>query len=117
MNIGQVCMKIAGRDAGQLCVVVETLEGSFVLVDGNTRRRKCNLKHLEPLDRILEIEEGASTENVLEAMKEAGLPVPEKKKATKEKKKKEKPTKKRRNAPKPEAAKEEKPKKTPAKKK
>ncbi len=93
MNIGQVCMKIAGRDAGQLCVIVEHMEGNFVLVDGNTRRKKSNLKHLELLDKYVEIEEGASTEQVKKAMKQAGLEVTESKKRTKTKTKKEQPAK------------------------
>ena len=107
-------MKIAGRDAGNLCVIVEQLENGFVLVDGNTRRRKCNLRHLEPVGKNVEIAEGASTKEVLTAMKEAGLPVVERKKKTEKKEKKSKPVKQRK------AKKEEKPaaaKKTKEKKK
>ncbi len=98
MKIGQVCMKIAGRDAGQLCVIVETLEGGFVLIDGNTRRRRCNLKHLELLEKFLDLEEGAVHSSVVEAMKEAGLAVVESKKRTKTSVKKEKTLKKRNQA-------------------
>ena len=95
MTIGKVYLKIAGRDAGQLCVIVEQLENSFVLIDGNTRRRKCNLRHLEPLGKSVNISEGAATEEVLTAMKEAGLETAERKKSTKERTKKEKPVKQR----------------------
>lgn len=38
MEIGRVCIKIAGRDAGMKCVVVEQLDNNFVLIDGQTRR-------------------------------------------------------------------------------
>jgi len=48
--IGRVCMKIAGRDAGKIGVIVDTLENGFVLIDGAVRRRKCNVMHLEFLD-------------------------------------------------------------------
>jgi len=83
MDIGQVCVKIAGRDAGKTCVIVELLEHGFALVDGNTRRRKTNLSHLEALDKTVDISEGASTEEVKKAMSKAGLKVVEKKKRTK----------------------------------
>ncbi len=95
MKIGQVCMKIAGRDAGEYCVVVEQLESGFVLVDGNTRRRKCNIKHLESVPKTVEISEGASSDQVRSALKEAGFNVVEHKKKTKTASKKEKPLKKR----------------------
>ena len=58
MKIGQLCVKIAGRDAGQHCLVVDVLEKNSVLIDGQTRRRKCNILHLEPLVKVLEIKKG-----------------------------------------------------------
>ena len=66
-DIGTVCVKIAGRDAGKTCVVVDTLEGGFVLVDGDTRRRKVNVKHLEPTGTV-EVKKGASHETVMTAL-------------------------------------------------
>lgn len=115
MSVGTVYMKIAGRDAGEYCVVVEQLENGFVLIDGNTRRRKCNLRHLEPVGKNVDISEGASTEEVRKAMKSLGLPVLEKKKKTKTTAKKEKPT--RQRTAKKEALKVEKKKSTEKKKK
>ena len=52
---GTVCMKTAGRDAGQLCVVVEKVDAHFVKIDGNTRARKVNVKHLEPTGKRVDI--------------------------------------------------------------
>lgn len=40
LEVGRVCVKTAGRDATKLCVVVEEIDETFVLVDGNTRRKK-----------------------------------------------------------------------------
>lgn len=96
MEIGQVCVKIAGRDAGLECVIIDVLDGNIVLVDGNTRRRKCNIKHLEPLDKVLDLNKNASHEEVVNAMKEAGLRVVEVKKGSKARTKSMKPVKKRR---------------------
>ncbi len=102
MEVGQVCVKIAGRDAGLECVIVEVLSGNLVLVDGNTRRRKCNIKHLEPLNNVLDVNKNASHDEVVKAMKVAGIRVVEVKKSSKAKKNKgAKPVKKRKALLKP----------------
>jgi large subunit ribosomal protein L14e len=63
-NIGRVCVKLAGRDAGKKCIVLKSVDENHVLIDGETRRRKCNLKHLEPLKEVYEINEDASFQEV-----------------------------------------------------
>ena len=86
-DIGRVCVKIAGRDAGQKCAVIEVIDNNHVLIDGQTRRRKCNILHLEPTEQMISIDSGASHEDVTAALKEIGVIVAEKKaKAAKEKK-------------------------------
>ena len=113
LEVGRVCLKTAGRDAGKFAVVVEVLDDTYVMIDGNVRRKKCNINHLEPTAQKLELKKKASTEDVREAMKKAELKVVEKKKGTKERKKTEKQKRKRKaKAP----VKEEKPKKTAEKK-
>jgi len=69
VDIGRVCVKIAGRDAGKKCVVVDVLGKEMVMIDGETRRRKCNLAHIEPLDKKVDIKKGASHEEVMAALK------------------------------------------------
>ncbi|MEK6857809.1 MAG: 50S ribosomal protein L14e [Nanoarchaeota archaeon] len=73
MEIGQICVKIAGRDAGKKCVVVEIIDNNFVLIDGETRRRKCNLIHLEPLEQTVDIKKGASHEAVEKVLQVLGI--------------------------------------------
>jgi large subunit ribosomal protein L14e len=92
-DIGRVCVKIAGRDAGMRCAVVDVLDNNNVLIDGLTRRRKCNILHLEPTEQMLNIEKGASHPDVVAAFKSLGVEIKEK--AAKAKEKKEKPSKKR----------------------
>ncbi len=87
IEVGRLCLKTAGRDAGGKCVVVDILDGNFVLIDGETRRRKCNILHLEPLGEVLKIKKGASHEDVAEALKEKGIEV----RSTKPKEKTERP--------------------------
>ena len=73
IEIGRVCVKIAGRDAGKKCVVVDILDRTFVLIDGETRRKRCNILHLEPMDRLVDIQKGASHESVSSILKKEGI--------------------------------------------
>ncbi len=85
MDIGRVCIKIAGRDSGETAVVIEKIDDNFVLINGNVRRKRCNVKHLEPTEKFVVIQAGASTEELHSAMRDAGLEV-KKKASSKEKK-------------------------------
>jgi len=89
IEVGRICVKLAGRDAGRECVIVDILDNSFVLIDGNVRRRKCNILHLEPSDKKIELKKGASHEEVSKEFGKLKIDVWE----TKAKEKKEKPKK------------------------
>ena len=80
VSIGDVAVKIAGRDAGQACAVVEIVDTRYVIVDGNTRRKKCNVMHLEFLGKQANIKKNATREEVLKSLKELGLKIKEVKK-------------------------------------
>jgi large subunit ribosomal protein L14e len=83
LEVGRVCMKIAGREAGKYCVVVKPAgksksEKSFVFVTGprlltGVKRRKSNIDHLKATEYKLEISEDAADENVVSAYEKAGL--------------------------------------------
>jgi large subunit ribosomal protein L14e len=56
IEVGRVCVKISGREAGEKCVIVEVIDDKFVEVVGtNIKNRRCNIKHLEPVDQTIEI--------------------------------------------------------------
>ena len=56
---GRVCIKIAGREAGKYCVVLEVIDENFVLVQGpEVKKRRCNIAHLQALPEKVEIKEG-----------------------------------------------------------
>jgi len=78
-EVGRLCVKLAGRDAGLKCVVVDVMDNVYVLVDGETRRKKVNTRHLEPLDEVLDIKAGASHEEIKKALGKKGLEVRESK--------------------------------------
>ncbi|MCJ7574362.1 50S ribosomal protein L14e [Candidatus Bathyarchaeota archaeon] len=73
-EVGRICIKTTGRDAGGRCVIVDVIDRNFVLVTGpqsvtGVRRRRVNLNHLKPLDERVEIGKGASDEAVAAAVK------------------------------------------------
>jgi large subunit ribosomal protein L14e len=67
-EVGTVCVKIAGRDAGKQCVIVEAAKDGIVVIEGETRRRKCNVRHLELLDKEVKVKAGASHAEVMKAL-------------------------------------------------
>ena len=86
-DVGRIAIKIAGRDAGKHCVVVDVVDSWHVLIDGETRRRKVNVKHLEPSNKVIELKKGASHEDVRKEFEKLGMKALD----TKKKEKKEKP--------------------------
>tara|TARA_Y100000034_G_C6894143_1_gene411845 strand:+ start:1124 stop:1558 length:435 start_codon:yes stop_codon:yes gene_type:complete len=95
IEIGRLCVKIAGRDAKNKCVIVDIIDDNFVMIDGQTRRRKCNIKHLEPLDKVVKIKKNASHSDVIDVFKDLDIVIKEKKK--KDKVKSKKPVKQRKS--------------------
>lgn len=89
-EIGRLCVKLAGRDANKKCLIVNIIDDNFVLIDGQTRRRKCNIIHLEPLDKVVKIKKNDSHDNVVKELKKIKISVSEKKVKRKKKAKEEK---------------------------
>ncbi|MCE4602171.1 MAG: 50S ribosomal protein L14e [Desulfurococcales archaeon] len=78
IEVGRICVKVYGREAGRKCVIVDIIDENFVLITGpksltGVRRRRANIDHIEPLDKKVDIEKGANDDKVLEAIKKAGL--------------------------------------------
>jgi len=77
IEIGRICVKIAGREAGRKCVIIDIIDKNFVLVTGpqsisGVRRRRANVNHLEPTPDKIEIKRGATDEEVIEALEKSG---------------------------------------------
>ena len=78
IEVGRICVKTRGREAGRKCVIVDIIDENFVLITGpkqltGVKRRRANIDHIEVLDKKVEISKGASDEEVLKALEEAGL--------------------------------------------
>jgi len=77
-EVGRICVKTRGREAGRKCIIVDIINENFVLVTGpknitGVKRRRANVKHLIPTNLKIEIEKGASDEAVEKALESAGL--------------------------------------------
>ena len=73
-DIGRLCLKTMGREAGYYCVIVDIIDKNYLLVDGlKVRRRRVNFNHIEPIADTVDIKKGASHEKVEEAIKKAKL--------------------------------------------
>ncbi|MFH1592531.1 MAG: 50S ribosomal protein L14e [Candidatus Woesearchaeota archaeon] len=86
---GRLCVKTCGRDSGKIAVVIDQIDDTYVLVDGQVRRKKCNRMHLEPLDKKIKVKTKATSETVAKELKQLGIDV----RKTKPKKPAERPKK------------------------
>jgi large subunit ribosomal protein L14e len=56
IEVGRICVKLAGREAGEKCVIIEVIDDKFVEIVGkNIKNRRCNVKHLEPIEATMEV--------------------------------------------------------------
>lgn len=78
-DIGRIVIKTKGRDANKPAVVIDVLDNNYVLIDGFTRKRKCSIAHLEPLDKTIKIKKNEKTETIKELLKKEGFKIKEKK--------------------------------------
>jgi large subunit ribosomal protein L14e len=74
VEVGRICVKLAGREAGRRCVIVDIIDKNFVLITGpkavtGIKKRRANVNHVEPLREKIKIKRGASDKEVVEALK------------------------------------------------
>jgi large subunit ribosomal protein L14e len=76
MEVGRICVKTVGREVGKKCIIVDIVDKNFVLITGprtvsGIKRRRANINHLEPTQEKIDINRGATDEEVTEAIKAA----------------------------------------------
>ena len=76
VEVGRICVKITGREAGRKCVIVDVIDEKFVLITGprkisKVKRRRANIGHIEPTEMKIDIRRGATDDEVLQALSEA----------------------------------------------
>ncbi|QLJ53019.1 MAG: LSU ribosomal protein L14e [Candidatus Fermentimicrarchaeum limneticum] len=69
--VGSVCRKNRGRDSRKKCVVVNLVDANYVeiICIGRKKRRRCNIKHLEPLGGKIELK--GSDDEIRKALESA----------------------------------------------
>ena len=77
LDVGRICIKRLGREAGKKCVIIDIIDKSFVLITGpkalsGVKRRRVNIRHIEPTNDKLELTRQADDESVINALKSAG---------------------------------------------
>ncbi len=77
-DIGRCCVILRGRRTGKKVVIVDIIDENFVLVTGppsvtGVKRRRMNIDHLIPLNIKVNIERGASDEDIVKAIKNQKL--------------------------------------------
>lgn len=77
IEVGRICIKLTGREAGRKCIIVDMMDKNFVLITGpknvtGVKRRRANANHIEPLKDKIKIKRGAPDEEVAEALKASG---------------------------------------------
>jgi len=77
-EVGRVVYKIAGRDSNKVGVIVEVIDDRFVMIDGNTRRKKVNVLHIEPTQKTVSVKKNATSSDVVAALEKAGFAVEKK---------------------------------------
>ena len=78
IEVGRICVKVVGREAGKKCVVAEIVDKNFALITGpkevtGIKRRRANVSHLQATKEKIEINRNASDDEITEALKTAGI--------------------------------------------
>lgn len=74
VEVGRICVKITGREAGKKCIVVDVIDKNFLLITGpkqvnGVKRRRANITHLEPTQEKVSIKRGETDEEIMKALK------------------------------------------------
>ena len=77
VEVGRICVKLAGRETGRKCVIIDVMDKSFVLITGpqkttGVKRKRVNINHVRPLQDKIDIARGASDEEITAVLKNAG---------------------------------------------
>ena len=77
IEVGKICVKTLGREAGKKCVIVEIVDQNFVLITGpkaitSVKRRRVNINHIKTAHEMIKIKKGATDEEITEVLKTAG---------------------------------------------
>lgn len=78
IEVGRICIKTAGRNAGKYCVITRKIDNNFVEITGpkkinGIKMKKCNVLHLEATENKLNIKAKATDAIVEKELKKEKL--------------------------------------------
>ncbi len=69
IDVGSVCVKTTGREAGKKAVVLEVVDDAHVLVQGiGVRKRKCNISHLFPTGKRVDVGKNVTEKEIAQML-------------------------------------------------
>lgn len=77
VEVGRICVKTLGREAGSKCIIVDLVDDNFVVITGpkdvnGVKRRRANLKHIEITKDSIAIKKGSTDDEVKKALEKEG---------------------------------------------
>ena len=77
IEVGRICLKLAGREAGKKCVIIEVVDKGFVLITGpkkvtGVKRRRASINHIAPLKDKIVIKRNSSDDEVTQILETTG---------------------------------------------
>ena len=74
IEVGRVCRKLRGKDAGKYCVIVEKIDKNSVMIEGKgMKRKKTNINHLEPLPQVLDVKKEDNNHEIVQKLEKENL--------------------------------------------
>lgn len=78
IDIGRICVKLTGREAGKKCIIVDIVDRNFVLITGpkpvnGVKRRRVNTDHIEPTEKKIKIKRGENDEALMKILDETTI--------------------------------------------
>jgi large subunit ribosomal protein L14e len=69
IQVGRVCLKTHGREKGRKCIIADIIDKNYLLITGppkisGVKRRRVNVKHIHPLEHVIDINRGMSDEEI-----------------------------------------------------
>lgn len=78
LQVGRVCVKTRGREKGHKCIIVDLIDKNYLLITGpakvsGVKRRRVNVKHVQPLEHTIDVMRGMSDDEIEEVITQHGF--------------------------------------------
>lgn len=67
IEAGRICVKVAGRDTGETCIITKVISDNEVKImsAGRKKERSCSILHIEPTPKTVDIKDKEAVDKVL----------------------------------------------------